>query len=97
VQPEYKGFENPLQMSSTPCKNSAQPTQQQWGTIRRWICAQKWRKMGFMGENGFRNFGEKMEKKWGKWWQMDGQWRLYGAAVTVGWWWDGVWVVGFGY
>jgi hypothetical protein len=62
VQPEYKGFENPLQMSSTPCKNTAQPTQQQWGTIRRWICAQKWRKMGFMGENGFRNFGEKMEK-----------------------------------
>jgi hypothetical protein len=28
-------------MSPTPCKNNAQPTQKQWGTIRKWICAQK--------------------------------------------------------
>jgi hypothetical protein len=34
----------------------------------------------FWGKMGFRDFGEKMKK----WWQMDGRWRLYGDAVTVG-------------
>jgi hypothetical protein len=30
VQPEIKGLENPFELSLTPCKIEAQPTQNNW-------------------------------------------------------------------
>jgi hypothetical protein len=53
-------------------------------------------KWGLWEKIGFRILGKKW-KNGGKWWQMDYRWRLYDGAVMVGWRWEGVWVVGFGY
>jgi hypothetical protein len=77
VQPETKGFENPFQISPTPCKNNSKPTQRQRGTIHEWICALKYKKKKKLKEkwgwvvSGFEGkMGEK--EKWGAgggaWW-----------------------------
>jgi hypothetical protein len=64
VQPETKGFENPFQISPTPCKKHKKPTKQSRGTIREWNCALKIKikmeeKFGFFG-------GDWVSEFWGK-------------------------------
>jgi hypothetical protein len=87
VRPKNKGFGNPFQINPTPCKNEAQPTQKQWGTIRRWICALKKKKK--RTKNGVGEFrvlwkknggNEKMGGSGGAWWGR----RAGGGAVGGG-------------
>jgi hypothetical protein len=87
VQPKSKGIKNPFQVSPTPCKNKAQPTQKQWGTIRKWICALKYKKNGqTMGLGSFGCCG-KNGKMGGEWWLAVGVGGAEGPAVVR-------WVVG---
>jgi hypothetical protein len=49
VQPEIKGLENPFELSPTPCKIEAQPTQNNWAQS----------KSGFVPK-----INQKKKKKW---------------------------------
>jgi hypothetical protein len=91
VQPEYKGFENPLQMSPTPAKTVHNQHSNKWAQSTDGFVpknnetnGEKW---GFWETMGFGILREKMEK-WGKMvangWPVEALWRREDDGVAVG-------------